>query len=195
MKNSVTIWVTAIAALVIFSGCASTAHIEKDKSVDFSEYSTYAWIDKPDDKPGKKDGKHSLTETNIRNAVNEQLNKNGWREVNSKPDVLLNYELLVERNEKREQDPVYTPSYTRTFYNRFTGRFVTFYYPSQFVGYDSYSTTVKEGTITVSMVDSKTDKMVWQGWTTSELNSGRITSREIDRNIKAIFRKFDAGKS
>jgi hypothetical protein len=44
------------------------------------------------------------------------------------------------------------------------------------------------------MIDSKTDKTVWQGWTTSELVSGNISSREIDRNVKTIFKKFDAGR-
>ena len=44
------------------------------------------------------------------------------------------------------------------------------------------------------MIDSRTDKTVWQGWTTSELNGRDITSREIDRNVKTIFKKFDVGK-
>ena len=107
---------------------------------------------------------------------------------------MLNYELLVEKNTKRQQDPVYSQPFTRSYYNRYTGRINTFYYPSQFVGYDSYSTTVKEGTVTITMIDNKTDKTVWQGWTTSELNSNKITGKEIDQNVKTIFKKFDTGK-
>ena len=193
MKNILNKWVMAVFAVIIFAGCSGTAHIEKDKSVDFSKCHTYAWVDKTEVDGVKKKPKHDLTETNIRNAVDEQLQKKGWKKVNAQPDILVNYDLLVEKNEKQQQDPVYAPSYTRTLYNRYTGRFVTFFYPSQFVGYDYYSTTVKEGTITISMVDNLTDKMVWQGWTTSELNSGNISSREIDRNVIAIFRKFDTG--
>mgnify|MGYP001457176877 FL=1 len=189
-------WVSAVAvsAVLLFSGCAGNAHIEKDKSADFSKYRTYAWVDKPDEKENKKNRRKELAETNIRNAVNEQLQKSGWKEVSSNPDVLVNYELLVERNQKQQQTAVYSDPFTRSYYNRYSGRMITYYYPSRFIGYDNYSTTVKEGTITITMIDNNTDKTVWQGWTTSELNSSRITSSEIDRNVRTIFKKFDTGK-
>lgn len=194
MKHKSIRWLIAAWLAVVFAGCTPIAHIEKDRSANFSKYHTYAWVDKPVVKGLKKSRKNDLTENNIRNAVNEQLNKKGWREASRNPDILLNYELLVEKTEKEEHDPVYSQSYSRTFYNRYNGRYVTFYYPSQFMGYDYYSTTVKEGTITITMVDNHTDKMVWQGWATSELNSGRITSREVDLSVRAILSKFDTGK-
>ncbi len=189
-------WVSpvAVAAVLLFTGCAGNAHIEKDKSADFSKYRTYAWVDKPETKEAKKNRRGELTEANIRNSVDKQLQKHGWKQVRSNPDVMVNYELLVERAEKEQKDPVYSQAYTRSYYNRYTGRVNTFYYPSQFMGYDSYSTTVKEGTVTITMIDNRTDKTVWQGWTTSELVSSRPTGREIDQNVKSIFRKFDPGK-
>ena len=196
MTNKSFYWVTAVAftAVILFTGCAGTEHIEKDKAADFSKYHTYAWVDKPVTEESKQSRRNELTEANIRNSVNEQLQKIGWKEVNANPDVILNYELLVEKNMKEQKDPVYSQSYTRSYYNRYTGKVNTFYYPGQFVGYDSYSTTVKEGTVTITMIDNRTDKTVWQGWTTSELVSSKITGREIDQSVKTIFRKFDAGK-
>lgn len=185
---------TGLLAVFLFAGCAGTAHIQKDKNADFSKYKTYAWVDKPDAKEKNKNWKHDITEVNVRNSVNAELQKKGWSETTLNPDVIINYELLVEKNQKEQQDPVYSEPYTRSYYNRRTGRIHTFYYPSQFRGYDSYSTTVREGTVTISMIDSQTDKAVWQGWTTSELNGRNISSREIDRNVKTIFKKFDAGK-
>ena len=115
-------------------------------------------------------------------------------EVKAKSDVSVNYELLVERTDKEQKEPVYTQPDTRSYFNRYNGRVNTFYYPSQFAGYDSYTTTVKEGTVTITMVDNKTDKAIWQGWTTNELNNRKITSNEIDQSVKTIFRKFDTSK-
>ena len=45
-------WVAAVAvtAALLFTGCAGTAHIEKDNAVDFSKYKTYAWVDKEEEK-------------------------------------------------------------------------------------------------------------------------------------------------
>jgi hypothetical protein len=196
MKTKSVNWFGAVtlSAALFVTGCAGSAHIEKDKSADFSKYKTYAWVEKPESKEATKTKKNELTETNIRNSVNNQLQKIGWKEVNANPDIMVNYELLVEKNEKEQKDAVYSPSYTRSYYNRYTGRVNTFYYPSQFQGYDTYTTTVKEGTVTVTMVDNKTDKAVWQGWTTNEIDSRKMTGKEIDQSVKTIFRKFDAGK-
>ena len=190
------IWVSAVAISValLITGCAGSAHIEKDKSADFSKYKTYAWVEKPETKEVKKTEKNELAEANIRNSVNLQLQKIGWKEVNKNPDIMVNYELLVERTAKEQKDAVYSPSFTRSYYNRYTGRVNTYYYPGQFSGYDTYTTTVKEGTVTVTMIDNKTDRAVWQGWTTSELNSRKITGKEIDQSVKTIFKKFDGGK-
>lgn len=196
MKSKSMIWVSAVAisAALLITGCAGSAHIEKDKSADFSKYKTYAWVEKPETKEVKKTEKNELAEANIRNSVNLQLQKIGWKEVNKNPDIMVNYELLVERTAKEQKDAVYSPSFTRSYYNRYTGRVNTYYYPGQFSGYDTYTTTVKEGTVTVTMIDNKTDRAVWQGWTTSELNSRKITGKEIDQSVKTIFKKFDGGK-
>jgi hypothetical protein len=98
---------------------------------------------------------------------------------------------LVEKSAEQRRDPVYSRSYSRTFINRYNGRLYTYYLPSQFLGYDSYTTTVREGTVTVTLVDAKTDKAVWQGWATRELENKRISDKEIDKNVASIFKKFD----
>jgi Domain of unknown function (DUF4136) len=194
MKTRLIVAAAALSAVLLITGCAGTAHIEKDKTVDFSKYKTYAWVEKPETKETKKALRNGLTETNVRNSVNAQLQKIGWKEVIANPDIMVNYELLVEKNQKEQKDAVYSPSYTRSYFNRYTGRVNTYYYPGQFSGYDTYTKTVKEGTVTITMIDNKTDKAVWQGWTTTEIESRKMTGKEIDQSVKTIFKKFDAGK-
>ena len=196
-KNLGFLMAVGITGAVLFAGCTATAHIEKDNAADFTKYQTYAWVEKykTADSTAKQKGNSDLAEANIRTAVNEQLQKSGWREVKANPDIMVNYELLVEKNLREQRDPVYTQSFTRSYYNRYTGRINTFYYPSRFVGYESYSTSIKEGTVTITMIDNKTDKTIWQGWTTTELNSNKFTGREIDQNVKTIFKKFDTGRN
>lgn len=180
----------AIASLVL-AGCASTAYIEKDDNTDFTNLQTFSWI--------KKDSQNvdasAIANERVRTAVNQELSKNGWRLVDENPDVLLSYDVLVERNVKQETEPVYTRPYTRVYYNPYTRRYGTIYYPPQFLGYDSYETPVREGTLTVTMIDAKTDKTVWQGWTTTEIQSGRMMSKEVDAGVRSIFRKFDMAKN
>jgi len=183
--------VFAVVAGLFLASCASTAHVEKANSADLSAYKTYSWIAPEKNKAAKANRHNDIALQNLQQAVNEQLQKLGYREVKSNADVLVNTELLVERSEKAQSDPVYSQPFTRTYYNPRTGRYRSFYYPSQFEGYNTYSTTVKEGTITVMLIDSKTDKTVWQGWSTEELDYSRITDKEINKNVKSIFKKFD----
>jgi hypothetical protein len=183
----------AIAAFIIV-GCSAPVHVEKDDNVDFSKYITFAWVDK--DGAGKRDRDKSndLMEQKFKTAVTKALDKQGWRIDNRRPDVLINYDVLVERNTKRESDPVYSQPFTRTFYNPYSRRYYSVYYPSQFMGYDDYSRAVREGTVTITVTDANTDRVVWQGWTTDEVNSRNLTSKEINNAVKSIFRKFDVAR-
>jgi hypothetical protein len=174
------------AGAILFSSCGSSAHIEKDEAADLGNYKTYTWMDKDN-----KDKLNGIAVQDLKTFVNEELQKNGFREVKHNPDLLLSYDLLVEKSVRDQSEPVYSRPYSRVYYNPYTRRYGTIYYPSQFLGYDSYQTPVKEGTVSISMVDAKTDKTIWQGWTTDEVNSNHFTSKEVQKNLKSIFKKFD----
>jgi hypothetical protein len=180
----------AIAGFILAS-CGSVAHIEKDDTVNFNNFKTYAWVNSSETESDSAQKVVSLTEQKVRKSVNAELAKQGWREDKNRPDVLLSYDLLVEKSVKEDNNPVYSRPYTRYLYNPYTRRYVAIRYPSQFLGYENDQYEIREGTITVTMVDAKTNKTVWQGWTTDEVNSKNLTSREIDNSVKSIFRKFD----
>lgn len=189
MKNW-KLWSGFLGFVFLLASCGSTAHIEKDDNADFSQYKTFAWAE--------MEGKHKnndLAERKIREAVNKELEKTGWRESKGRPDVLLSYDVLVEKTTAQRSDPVYSTPFTRTFYNPYSRRFINVYYPSRFMGYDNYDVPTREGTVTISMIDAKTDKTVWQGWTTDEINSRNMSTKEIQNSVKAIFRKFDVAKN
>lgn len=196
MKKKLVAWSGYLGIVFLLASCSSTAHVEKDDNTDFRRYKTFAWLDK--DGEGNKDQNRSndLVEQKIQDAVSKELEKtSGWREVKSKPDILLSYDVLVEKSLKEQSDPVYSRPYTRVFYNPTTRRYSTIYYPSQFLGYDRDSRTIREGTVTITMIDAKTDKAVWQGWTTDEVNNRNLSNREIQNAIRSIFRKFDVAKN
>ncbi len=195
MKRKIWWWSPA-AILFLLGSCATTAHVEKDKTADFSQYKTFAWIDKDGSGTRDKDRSNDLAEQQIRSAVNAELEKTaGWREVKNRPDILLSYDVLVERSVKESNSPVYSTPYSRVVYNPYTRRYMTIYYPSQFVGYEREQRPVREGTVTITMIDARTDKTVWQGWSTDEVNSRNLTSKEIQYAVRSIFRKFDIAKN
>ena len=195
MKNNLKLWSVFSFFVILLASCGSTAHIEKDDNADFSRYRSFAWIDKDGEGQEDQNKKNDLTEQRIRAAVNSELEKTGWKEVKNKPDVLLSYDVLVERGTVENTSPVYTRSTSRVVYNPYTRRYTTIYYPSQLAGYERDERTIREGTVTISMIDTKSDKTVWQGWTTEEVNSKNLTSKEIQNSVKSIFKKFDVAKN
>lgn len=190
MKKLRELLLVGLPVLLVVS-CATPAFVEKDESADFSQYKTYAWIDK-DEKGDQK--KNELQDTHVQAAVNEKLQKGGWKEVKSKPDVLISYDMLVEKSVKERNDAVYSQPYSRIFYNPYTRRYGRIWYPSTFMGYDNNSVSVREGTLTVTMLDARTNKTVWQGWTTDEVNSRNVSKKEIQTSVNSIFRKFDVAQ-
>lgn len=185
-------WGAAALGSVMFISCGTTAHVEKDESVNLGKYNSFAWLE---DDEAKADKHSELAESKIRSAVTQELQKIGWKEMKTKPDIVIDYDILVERSSREKREPVYSQSYHRLVYNPYTRRYVTIYYPSQFLGYQSYEELIKEGTITVTMIDAKTDKVIWQGWTTDQVNSKNLTAKEIQHAVKSIFKKFDVAKS
>ena len=189
MKTILKWWAGYLALFFTITGCTSKVYVEKDDTADFGRYKTFAWVEK------EGSGKQSIQEQKVRLAVTEELERIvGWKESKKRPDVLLSYDVLVERSVRQNSDPVYSRPFMRTFYNPYSRRLFNVYYPSRFMGVDNYDVPVKEGTITVTVTDARSEKAVWQGWTTNEVNNRNLTSKEIQSAVRAIFRKFDVAK-
>jgi hypothetical protein len=131
---------------------------------------------------------------NVQEAVTAKLQKEGWKEDNSKPDVLISYDMLVEKATREQSNAVYSQPFRRIYYNPFYRRYGVIYYPSTFMGYDNNTMQVQQGTLTITMVDARTDKTIWQGWTTDEVNSRNVTKKEIQSSVNSIFKKFDVAR-
>ncbi|HKC36454.1 MAG TPA: DUF4136 domain-containing protein [Chitinophagaceae bacterium] len=185
-KINIAVMLVSVATLIY--SCSSPAYVEKDSSANLSNYKTYMWVDVKSSENDASSRATAFADVSVHNSVNAELNKWGWREVTDNPDVLVSYDVLVERNVETQSDPVYSHPYSRLYYNPYTKRWSTIYYPSQFLGYQQYQIPVREATITITMMDANTDKKVWQGWTTERLNGG-ITDFDVKKSVRNIFKE------
>ena len=185
--KKINIAVIFVCATVTYS-CSSPAYVEKDSSADLSNYKTYMWVDVKASENDASNRAIAFADLSVHNSVNAELNKWGWRETSDNPDVLVSYDVLVERNVETQSDPVYTQPYSRVYYNRFTGRWSSIYYPSQFLGYQQYQVPVRDATVTITMMDAETDKKIWQGWTTERL-SGGLSDLDVKKSVRNIFKE------
>lgn len=168
--------------------CAPAVHVESS-GVDLGRYKTYQWVETRTSQ-NESGTVTSFGEQSIHEAANRVLQQKGLREVNRQPDLLITHDVLVERSRERRSDPVYSQPFSRYYYNPYFGRWGTLYYPSSFIGYDTYTVPVREGTVTITMMDADTDKAVWQAWATEQLDSRRFSSAELEKTVESILKKL-----
>jgi Domain of unknown function (DUF4136) len=185
-KISIAGMLMSVAA--VFYSCSTPAYVEQDSNVNLSNYKTYMWIDLKASEDDASSRATAFADVSVHNSVNAELRKWGWQEVSDNPDVLVSYDVLVERNVETQSDPVYSQPYSRLYYNPYTRRWSSIYYPSQFLGYQQYQVPVREATITINMMDAETDKKIWQGWTTERL-SGGLSDLDVKKSVRNIFKE------
>jgi hypothetical protein len=183
-------FILPLLGLMVVSSCRTPVHVERDNSVNLDNYKTYMWVDTRLEENDESARASQYADISVRNYVNSELQELGWKEVAENPDALVSYDILVERDVVRQSDAVYSEPFSRFYYNPYTKRWGRIYYPSQFIGYDNYEVPVREGTITISLIDAKNDRRIWQGWSTEDLNNNRFTSTEIGKVVRNIFLKF-----
>ena len=177
-----------VSVAAVFYSCSTPAYVEQDSNVNLSNYKTYRWIDLKASENDASSRATAFADVSVHNSVNAELSKWGWQEVTDNPDVLVSYDVLVERNVETQSDPVYSQPYSRLYYNPYTRRWSSIYYPSQFLGYQQYQLPVREATITINMIDADTDKKIWQGWTTERL-SGGLSDLDVKKSVRNIFKE------
>lgn len=179
---------------ILITGCAPMVHVQKADNANLNKYNSYAWVKSVTNENDSSQQNAALyAEIAVQNAVNTELN-NTWKEDTKNPDVIISYDLFVEKSRERVSESVYSQPYRRSYYNPYYNRWGSIYYPSDFLGYDYYTVPVKEGTLTITMMDAKTDKVIWQGWTTERLDNSRISEDEIANSAKNILSKLEVAQ-
>ena len=95
-----------ISAVISIYSCSTPAYVEKDTATNLADYKTYMWIDVKASEDDASNRATSFADVSMHNAVNEELQRWGWREVNDNPDVLVSYDVLVERNVETQSEPI-----------------------------------------------------------------------------------------
>jgi hypothetical protein len=181
-----------LTVVIVMVSCGTTAMVQKDNNVDIRKFRTYAWVDASTKDTANHVVKTSdLTDRKIKESIERNLTEQGWKLTKKNPDVLLSYEVDIEKERRNRQTPMYSEPTYRYVYSPYGRRWVPIYYPSELMGYRNSTETVQEHTLTVSLIDADTDKTVWQGWTTMDSNARRMTDKEIDNNVRAIVKKLD----
>jgi hypothetical protein len=176
-----------LAALFLFSlfaGCTTVPEIRSDydKSNDFSRYKTFAFIE-----PLATDqaGYSTLLTSQIKRAVQSQLESRGYVYNPNSPDLLINFNAKVEQKIVVTQTPIAPVEtyygYRGVLYSRWSN-----------YGYETIVDQYDEGTLNVDIVDAARKQLVWEGVAIGRVTKKAIKEREarIDTAMRDIFAQY-----
>ncbi|MBR9728213.1 DUF4136 domain-containing protein [Shewanella intestini] len=176
--------IIALIALASLSACSSMkTSSDFDPAVSFSQYKTYAWIEKKNqDSQYQLDG---LMDQRVKTAVDNEMSNKGLTKTDAqRADLLVNY--LTKVDKKINVDT----------FNTHYGYNPNYYRGWGWGGSVNTQTTVREyevGTMIIDLVDNKTDKLVWRGTvadTVSDKNTPEERVEVINEAIKKVMLNF-----
>ncbi|MET0300927.1 MAG: DUF4136 domain-containing protein [Flavitalea sp.] len=165
-------------AFLFLVSCTTTKVIKTEKvaDVNFQSFKTFGFykLEASGDTSSKFDFYSSL----LKDAIARELTSKGYTQT-SDPDLLINLGVVVkEETQTRQTDIREAPRYIGQ--RRYTWK-------SQEVPVSQYKT----GTATIDLVESKQNRMVWQGTLEGIIPGNRKTyEKEINKGVAALFAKF-----
>jgi hypothetical protein len=184
-------WLALSAATCVLSlaGCATApdVRVEFDKSADFSQYKTFAFVNPLGTDRG---GYQSIVSQHLKAATQREMEARGMTLDSGAPQLLVNFN--AELNEKMRVTS--TPTATMGVG---MGRGYYGYRGGVYAAWPMYTdqttvTAYKEGTLNIDVVDAARKQLVWEG-----VVSGSVTQKTtdnlqsaIDVAVAAAFAKF-----
>ena len=164
----------AVAALALWTaGCAPTiVNNFLERGIDFSQYDTYTWA--AEDRFSTGDPRldnNDIFISRLQSAVDKALTTRGFEKTTTATaDLVVHYHASV-----RQQIDV----------NALDSQY----------GYcaDCHSSVYDAGTITIDLVDSRTNKLVWRGWSEGSLDgidAQAVIEARVDDAVAKIMTRL-----
>ncbi len=162
-------------AVFALAGCATLqVETDYDPEVSFTQLSTYEWVDQEAVASGDPAVDSPLLKRYIRDAVEGELGRLGYRKVTSDtPDLRIAYSMTAEERSRIDGYGGYG-SYGRSFgVSLYGGRYLRPYYGYPSYGYAGAGRVYEylQGTLVLDIIDVRTEEVVFRGWERKSLRS------------------------
>lgn len=180
-------WLLAACSLAISAGCATGPRIttDADPEADFARYRTWAFYQPI---AMEESGYSTFLTERIRSDVRREMEARGYAYDEQSPDLRVNFQGIVQ-----EKIDVYSMPRSDFYYGYRSYYAFPFWYDNTQV----YQYT--EGTLTIDLVDSARNRLVWTGAAIGRVTRKGLQERaaDVDHAISEIFLRypFRAGSS
>jgi hypothetical protein len=189
----------------VLSSCAPTAiSSDYNRSLNFAAYKTFAWLPKTHDPKNDGPFDNQIVETNIKNLGSGELKSRGYTIDTNEPDLLIDFYVDVANKVEHVTSPVY--SYPYNYNGNFSGAYNNGMYSYRnsyygnnsymnnnmpnVVGYTTQNIPYEEGTLTIVIIDRKTNTLVWKGWSVGSVTDESGFEYELPSDMHRLFKEY-----
>lgn len=170
----------AVCATVLLTACATgpTVYSNTDPEADFFQYKTFGFFE---NLQTDARGYEALETGIIKEAITGEMTRRGL-EQSEEPDLLVNFYIYTKEKLQSRQ----TPSTGVAYGHR--GRYSTWATYGTQTEIQQYT----EGTLTIDVVDAKTNKLAWEGAVVGRITQKKLENIEETLNaaVAATYQKF-----
>lgn len=184
-----------LALLALLTACSPYTYYALSNQPLNTAYKTYAWIPEGQSKTTNVYNNDIATDRIVATA-SQELNNRGLTLNNKKPDLLVRYAAIVNRETRIYNEPVYyySPWGIGSRMGYYWGRSAYYYnYYSPFPIYAGSSPRrmiVKKGSIMIDLIDRKSSKVIWRGWAEGLVENPEKAVNDLPQVVSNIFKKF-----
>lgn len=167
---------------LLLAGCAPRIYVEQDSGAQFSGYHSYAWVTPPAGPVRDPILDSDILESRVRRAVEADLKARGYvaAPAGGSADFLVTYHTASKQ--KLESNGT---GFSFGIVDAFPRGFGSVVMAPQVESRE-------EGTLMLDIIDGKSKRLVWRGWTTGWLSQDNYTDAAVATAVQQIFDKLPA---
>ena len=176
-----------IVGMLFLAGCATTRVLsDYDQSVDFSKFKTFNWLAEPSQADALDGVRNTIVHKRFKRHIKEILENKKYRMNTSTPDFYVSYNTNVrEREAVSYANGSCFPHWHHYGYHR------RHYHHFGYAFHGGYSTYIyDEATITIDIIDARTNELVWRGWTSKRSYGPSLPDTYIREAVIDILSRF-----
>ncbi len=162
-----TCWAVIVATVLLTGVAWASITTDYDHHVNFSDYKTYSW--------GRLKTPDSMWDQRVKNAVDSQLVANGWTQVPSGGDVIV--EAIAIAHLERQGNVTWNGM------GPWGG--------GAFGTATATPSTYPVGSLVIQMFDAKSNNLIWRGMSSDTLSEkSKKDTKQLDKDVEKMFKHF-----
>ena len=176
-----------VAAFSVAANAKPHVKADYDHSTNFASYKTFGFVSPPGT---EVDGYPANITEAFRKAARSEMEKRGYRYVETSPDLLVNFSGLLQKKTGHDTLDKQEVGY----YGYRQGERVPIYKTWSTYTYDKGTKDYVEGTLNIELIDAKAKQLVWEGVAIGEVRSKTLKaedpSPQIAKAVGHVFEKY-----